>query len=50
MKRIGNLFEKIVGLDNLLEAFHATQKGKAAFQMLGSARGSCIVARIDFRS
>ncbi|MEA2069108.1 MAG: reverse transcriptase domain-containing protein [Verrucomicrobiota bacterium] len=29
MKRTGNLFEKIVDLDNLLEAFHATQKGKA---------------------
>ena len=29
MKRTGNLFEKSADLDNLLEAFHATQKGKA---------------------
>ena len=48
MKRTGNLFEKIVDLDSLLEAFHATQKGKAdrlevrRFRDLGSRlHGKC---------
>ena len=48
MKRIGNLWQRLVSLDNLLLAYRKARRGKGAREEVARFRGRLLGSALDY--